>query len=215
MQWTFQHAYVWDTNALNWRVIVTLLFQEAGGSGSTAKKRRYYPPKLVDPHAPVTPRTPYFLFCDEHRPEILKEKGEIPIQALNRQLGEDWNKLDDKQKQVDSCGLEDISAEQYGFSLVIMNSQCPLLFIPQVYRDRYEVNKERYEAEMKKYKETDNYRAFQAKLKEIQNKKKATEKPMKEKRGRGRPRKHVSSSEESESEVRPVLQFQFPLARCF
>ena len=63
--------------------------------------------KEKDPDAPKRPQSSYFLFMNDRRPALQKEKPELKFGELTKQLTEDWKSLTDKDKKK----YEDMAAK--------------------------------------------------------------------------------------------------------
>ena len=63
--------------------------------------------KEKDPNAPKRPMSSYFLFMNERRPILQKEKPELKFGELTKSLTDDWKSLSDKEKKK----YEDMAAK--------------------------------------------------------------------------------------------------------
>jgi structure-specific recognition protein 1 len=64
--------------------------------------------KEKDPNAPKRPQSSYFLFMNERRPALQKEKPELKFGDLTKQLTEDWKSLSEKdRKKYDDMAAKD------------------------------------------------------------------------------------------------------------
>jgi hypothetical protein len=58
-----------------------------------------------NPHAPKKPKSSYFYYCDQFRPELISNfknknpNAKIQIALIAKELGQKWKKLTDNQKQ--------------------------------------------------------------------------------------------------------------------
>ena len=64
--------------------------------------------KEKDPNAPKRPQSSYFLFMNDRRPALQKEKPELKFGDLTKQLTEDWKALSEKdRKKYDDMAAKD------------------------------------------------------------------------------------------------------------
>ena len=55
--------------------------------------------KEKDPNAPKRPQSAYFLFMNDRRPALQKEKPELKFGDLTKALTEDWKALSEKDRK--------------------------------------------------------------------------------------------------------------------
>lgn len=55
--------------------------------------------KEKDPDAPKRPQSAYFLYCNERRPQLKKEKPELSMCDMTKELTKEWKELTEKQKK--------------------------------------------------------------------------------------------------------------------
>ena len=69
--------------------------------GAKAKKEK-------DPNAPKRPQSSYFLYCNERRVTLKKEKPELSMCEMTKELTKEWKALTEKQrKKYDDMQVKD------------------------------------------------------------------------------------------------------------
>ena len=63
--------------------------------------------KEKDPNAPKRPQSSYFLFMNDRRPALQKEKPDLKFGELTKELTETWKNMSDKEKKK----YEDMAAK--------------------------------------------------------------------------------------------------------
>lgn len=77
-----------------------LIIDKSSGAEVAGGKKAKKAKKEKDENAPKAPLTAFFCFANEVRPKIRKEKPELKMVEVSKEISAMWNKLDEKQKET-------------------------------------------------------------------------------------------------------------------